>query len=559
MLVTLPFVLLLMDCWPLKRLWPEDKSNGVMVGRLIWEKVPLFIMSAISCIATFVVQKAGGAVMKLSVIPGGDRIGNAFVSYCDYIVKMFAPVGLAIFYPYPTGKIVGWEIAMPAAILLAITFVVILLRRRRYLLVGWLWYLGTLVPVIGFVQVGEQVMADRYTYIPLTGIFIMLVWLAGDILMQWRFGRVLTGVGGAAILIALGVITFVQVSYWRNSMTLFTHTAAVTANNTVAHNALGVSYADKGDYDSATREFETVLKIDVNNVVALYNIAKGKDSRGETSEAIKCFNRVLAIVPGDTDVYIALATIESNRGNFGRAMTLYRDGLKYHPENGDLHGRLGSLLLQAGLIDEAIKELETAVKLKADSGIYGNLGVALFNKGDAARAAGYFSMVLRLDPANAEAHYNLGNIFLVQNLPVKAVSEYEMAIKAKPNYAMVYDNLGVAFTRTGQTDKAIGSFRRAVELDSNNIEAHFNLAMALSGKGLFDEAVEYLHKVVELAPQDTTTHCQLAEMLLLHGRIEQATTEYEQVLKIDPANENARAGLEKIKTGNTTSGATPVK
>jgi tetratricopeptide (TPR) repeat protein len=581
MLVTLPFVLLLMDYWPLRRLLPEDAGKGVSIGRLIWEKVPLFILSATSCTITFIAQKTVGAMVILGTIPGNDHISNAFVSYRDYIFKMFLPIRLAVFYPHSIESLAGWKVAVSLAVLVVITIVVILLRRRRYLLVGWLWYLGTLVPVIGFVQVGSQAMADRYTYIPLTGIFIMLVWLASDILSQWRHRQIIIGVAGAGVLGVLGVITFVQVGYWRDTITLFTHTAAVTANNAVAHNALGVyysgkgdygnairefeqvlkinannvaarnvlgvCYANKGDYESAIREFETVLRIDANNITAIYNIAKRKAINGETDEAIKGYNRVLAITPGETDTYIALAEMESKRGNFERAMDLYREGLKYHPENGDLHGRVGSLLLQTGQVDEAIKELETAVKFKADSAIYGNLGMAMLTKGDVDKATGYFNIAIKIDPANAEAHYNLGNTFLAQGLPAKAVGEYEMAIKAKPNYAKAYGNLGVAFSQMGQTDGAIEGFRRAVKLDPNNIEAHFNLAMAIAGKGLIDEAVEHMRKVIEFVPQNTTAHCQLAEMLLLQGKVEQATAEYEQVLKIDPADEDAKTGLEKAR------------
>ena len=219
MLVTLPFVLLIMDYWPLRRLWPEEAGPGVPVGRLLLEKSPLFIMSAASCVVTFIAQKAGGAVTRLSAIPLGYRISNALVSYCEYIWKMFRPVGLAVFYPHPVKEFAGWKVAAALALLLTVTAAVILLHRRRYLLAGWLWYLGTLVPVIGIVQVGTQAMADRYTYIPLTGIFIMLVWFAGDIVSQWRHRGLIAAVAGSAILGVTSVMTFVQVGYWRDTMT----------------------------------------------------------------------------------------------------------------------------------------------------------------------------------------------------------------------------------------------------------------------------------------------------------------------------------------------------
>ncbi len=558
MVITLPFALFIMDFWPLRRLWPEEGA-GVPIFRLIIEKIPLLILSAASSCVTFIAQKMGGSVANSSVSPLSYRVGNALVSYCDYILKTFWPVDLAVFYPHPAAGIAGWKIAASAAVLLAITVVVLLLRRRRYLLAGWLWYLGTLVPVIGLVQVGRQAMADRYTYIPLAGLFIMLVWLAGDITGKWRNRTYLAGLAGSVILVALGVMTFRQVGYWRDTVSLFTHTAAVTTDNYLAYSDLGTRYAQNGDFERARSNIEKVMKANVKEIDVLYNVAKCLDMMGRTDEAIEYYNRILAITPGETDTYIALAEMESKRGNFERAMALYREGLKYHPENGDLHGRLGSLLLQTGLVDEAIKELETAIWLKADSAIYGNLGMAMLTKGDVDKATRYFNRAIKIDPANAEAHYNLGNTFLAQGLLAKAVGEYGMAIKAKPNYAKAYGNLGVAFLQMGQTDGAIEGFRHAVELDPNNVEAHFNLAMAIADKGLIDEAVEHMRKVIELLPQNTTAHCRLAEMLLLQGKVEQATAEYGQVLKIDPADEDAKAGLEKIKTGNTTSGTTPVK
>ena len=248
MVITLPFALFIMDFWPLRRLWPEEGA-GVPIFRLIIEKIPLLILSAASSCVTFIAQKMGGSVANSSVSPLSYRVGNALVSYCDYILKTFWPVDLAVFYPHPAAGIAGWKIAASAAVLLAITVVVLLLRRRRYLLAGWLWYLGTLVPVIGLVQVGRQAMADRYTYIPLAGLFIMLVWLAGDITGKWRNRTYLAGLAGSVILVALGVMTFRQVGYWRDTVSLFTHTAAVTTDNYLAYSDLGTRYAQNGDFE----------------------------------------------------------------------------------------------------------------------------------------------------------------------------------------------------------------------------------------------------------------------------------------------------------------------
>ncbi len=545
MLVTLPLVLLLMDYWPLKRLWPEDKVGGVAFGRLIWEKIPLLVLSAAASVVTFIAQQSTGAMMRLSAVPIEYRIANAFISYCEYLIKMFRPVGLAVFYPHPVKEMPGWEIAAAAAVLIAITILAISLRRRRYLIVGWLWYLGTLVPVIGIVQVGGQAMADRYTYVPLTGIFIMLAWLAGDIAAQRRFRQVLAAAAGTVIISVLGVVTFVQVSYWHDTMSLFEHATAVTKDNYVAHGIMGVRYAEKGQMEEAMKTFDIILKMTPTDAETLYNVAKSLDVQGQTAKALEFYNRVLALVPDDADTHGALALIEVRNGNFDRAIELYKEGLDKKPDDGGLHGGLGSLYLQMGRIDEAIQELEKAVKLKSDSAIYGNLGMATLLKGEGDTAMEYFNKAIKLDGANAEAHYNLGNCYLSQDLPGKAITEYEKAIKVKPKYTKAYGNLAVALARMDRIDDAIVNFRKVVELEPNNPDAKFNLASILVEKGATDEAIIQLVNTIKLAPQDSAAHSALANLLLQKNEIELAVQEYGNALDIDPNNEDAQAGLEK--------------
>jgi tetratricopeptide (TPR) repeat protein len=545
MLVTLPLVLLLMDYWPLKRLWPEEKIGGVAFGRLIWEKLPLFVLSAAASVVTFIAQQSTGAMMRLSSVPIEYRIANAFISYCEYLVRMLRPVGLAVFYPHPVKEISGLQITASLAVLAAITIVAILLRRRRYLLVGWLWYLGTLVPVIGIVQVGGQAMADRYTYVPLIGIFIMLAWLAGDIVAQKRVRQVLAGMAGAAILGVLGVMTFVQVSYWHDTMSLFKHAAAVTKDNYVAHSIMGVRYAEKGQMEEAMKAFDIILKLTPKDGDTLYNVAKSLDVQGQTAKALEFYNRVLVLVPDDADTHGALALIEARNGNFDRAVELYKEGLSKKPDDGGLHGGLGSLYLQMGRVDEALTELEKAVKLKSDSVIYGNLGMATLLKGEGDKAMEYFNKAVKLDPANAEAHYNLGNCYLSQNLSGKAVVEYEKAIKIKPKYTKAYGNLAVALARIGNIDEATINFRKVVELEPNNPDAKFNFANILVEKGAVDEAIIQLVAAIKLAPKDSLAHGALANLLLQKNEIELAVQEYGNALDIDPNNEDAQAGLEK--------------
>jgi len=567
MLVTLPFVLLILDYWPLRRLSASsfrlgstklttspsgqadglERADGVGLHWLIIEKIPLLILSVISSSVTFVAQKTGGSVVDLSIFPLGYRIGNALVSYGDYILKMFYPMELAVFYPHPAAGLEDWKIAASAACLFTITIVVILLEHRRYLLAGWLWYLGTLVPVIGIVQTGRQAMADRYTYIPLIGLFIMLVWFAADIIGKWRYRAVVVGITGTVLISTLAVLTFKQVGYWRDTMTLFTHTSAITKGDYLAHSLLATRYAQSGDFDKARSELEMAMRMNVNEIDVLYNIANSLAVLGRTDEANVYYNKILAITPGDPDTYIALASMETDKHNFERAIDLYRKALEYHPESGDLHGRLGSLFYQMGQVDQAISELETAVKLKEDSKLYGNLGVAVSSKGQVQRAIQCYEKAIQLDSSNAEAHYNFGNLYLAQDKPAQAADEYVKAIKAKLNYSKAYGNLGLALSFMGKYDDAVEKFRNAITLDPNNVEARFNLAAALTDKGLIDEPVEQLHKILELLPDNNAVKDNLSALLLQKTQIEQAIAEYEQFLQVNPNDTVAQEGLKKTK------------
>jgi protein O-mannosyl-transferase len=475
MLVTLPLVLLLMDYWPLKRLWPEEKKNGVAVGHLLLEKLPLAVMSVLVCAVTVIAQKSGGAVEKISIMQFGRRIDNALVSYCQYLIKTFWPVNLAVFYPYPANALVGRKAAAAFAVLLAITIAVILLRRRRYLLVGWLWYLVTLLPVIGFVQVGAQALADRYTYIPLTGIFIMLAWLAGDIVAQRRSRQAIAGVVSSVILGVLGVMTFVQVGCWRDTMSLFMHCAAVTPDNVVVREYLGIGFAGKGNAEAALREFKEALRFEPDDFRTFYNIGNMLVLLGRTDEAIEYYNRILEVKPGDADTCIALASARIIKGENELALDSYREGLKYHPENTILRGELALALLKLNRVDEGITELDQVVKIRADSTTYCNLGIAWAQKGQFGRAAEYYKKAIELNQANAKAHYNFGNLFLAQNMPEKAIAEYRGAIRAMPDFVRAYDMLAIVLIQTGKIEEAIVTYEQALRIDPADKNARIGL------------------------------------------------------------------------------------
>ncbi|HOI72881.1 MAG TPA: tetratricopeptide repeat protein [Syntrophales bacterium] len=295
MLVTLPFVLLLLDYWPLKRFDMSQLKKNV---HLVYEKTPLFVLSAASCIVTFCVQKSSEAVVSVDLISLPARISNALVSYAKYLAMTFRPVDLAVFYPHP--GMPSLELLLPSvAVLVLITAAVLFhASRRPYLFVGWSWYLGTLVPVIGLVQVGVQAMADRYTYIPLVGIFIMIAWGIPDLLKTWRHKRIAMAAAGAAALCILTVLSWRQVQAWENSHMLFRHAVEVTRENSIAHSNLAFAYARQGDIEKAIRHFDQASKMTPHFPDTHNNLGVLLAQTGKYEEAIRAFRTALNEYPG---------------------------------------------------------------------------------------------------------------------------------------------------------------------------------------------------------------------------------------------------------------------
>jgi Mg2+/Co2+ transporter CorB len=281
MLVTLPFLLLLLDFWPLRRLgWSQSGNHTVTIARLVFEKLPFFGLAAASSVVTYLVQQHGGAIYSNAASPLGPRIANALVSYASYVLKTVWPSHLAVFYPYqaalPTATVV-----LAGCLLLAATIgVVMAVRKYPWLFVGWFWFTGTLVPVIGLVQAGSQAMADRYTYIPMIGLLIALAWSIPSSWMRRPSGVAAVTAGVAVCVILCGTITWQQLGHWKSTATLFRHALEATSHNYVAHERLGSILADEGKTEAARMEFERALELKPDLVPALYNLAKAHLQQG---------------------------------------------------------------------------------------------------------------------------------------------------------------------------------------------------------------------------------------------------------------------------------------
>jgi Flp pilus assembly protein TadD len=421
MLVTLPFVLLLIDWWPLRRMTLNSQDIGShgyslsAVFRLAWEKVPLLGLSAISCVITFLAQSRGGAVQSLDYIPVGMRISNTFVSYVAYLWKMVWPSSLAVFYPHPAmiqSGLPTWEIAGAVLMLGGFSLFAMWQRHRLpALAMGWLWYLGTLVPVIGLVQVGNQGMADRYTYVPLVGIFIAVAWAIPYLFLKGRFRQLLVGALAGMVVVGLSVVARHQTTYWRDGVTLFSRSLTVTENNWVTWNNLGAAY----------------------------------DNLGQPQQAIACYREATRIKPNFAMGWNNLGLAYGKLGQFPQAIIYYQEAIRIKPDYADP---------------------------------WNNLGVAYGSLSQPGQAILYFKEALKAKPDYTEAWNNLGTAHYQLGQPGQAMMYYRKALETKPDSADAWYNLGLAHVRYGQLQQAISCFREALRIKPDFKEAQKSLDMA---------------------------------------------------------------------------------
>ncbi len=368
MLITLPLVLLLLDHWPFARLRLGNRS----IWKLAAEKLPLFFLAAASGVVTIIAQRSEGAIITLSVCPLHIRIENALVAYIVYIEKMLWPADLASPYPYPSAGLPAWQIGGAALILALVTYLSVRTAAKRpYLAVGWMWYLITLVPVIGLVQVGGQAMADRYTYIPLIGLFLILAWGVAD-LPGWKTAQRKKQAPGPALLrsaamgfacvavVALAVRARAQAGYWHDGISLFTHALAVTSNNYLAHNGLGVAYDDAGDPKSAIQEYRKALAIAPDFALSHYSLGRALVEEAKIDEAIAEFRQAASLAPDYARTYANLAYALARTGKMDEAIQAFREAIRLDPHFGEAHYNLAVDLYIQGQYAEAWKEVYRA-------------------------------------------------------------------------------------------------------------------------------------------------------------------------------------------------------
>jgi protein O-mannosyl-transferase len=435
-LVTVPFLLLLLDYWPLNRFTAEhaellaesrfgeaetaEKKNKInsawsprpsavfavrLPGWLIIEKIPFLVLSVVSSIITFLTQKAGGVIFDTKTVPLTDRAGNAFLSYARYIGKLFVPQNLAVFYPFDAGSFVFWQVAMSIVLLIVISVLVIRFgRNRKFLPVGWFWFIGTLVPVIGLVTFTGSSYADRFTYIPYIGLFIMLAWglpellsgcppLGETSLKAGRYRKIVLGLVMIMVLATLGIRAHQQVGFWKNSITLFSRAIEVTQNNVVAHNELGNAYLSLGRCQEAAEVYKQAIKIKPDNAKAYNNLGVAYFSIGSYQDAAEAYKQATKIKPDYAEAYNNLGAAYFNMDSFQDALESCRQAIKIKPYFAQAYYNLGVIYDKLGRWQDSIEAYKQAIKIR---------------------------------PSYADAHNKLGNDYLMTNDKISALEEYRV-------------------------------------------------------------------------------------------------------------------------------------
>jgi protein O-mannosyl-transferase len=508
MVVTLPFVLLLLDFWPLGRFSVQNTA------RLVLEKIPFFALAAVGSVLTYLVQKTGGAVSSDTLL---FRLMNASGSYLRYILKTIWPADLAVIYPFPGHGLAG--LAIVAAILLAVAsgWIIFLARRCPWLLVGWFWFLGTLVPVIGLVQIGSQSMADRYMYLPAIGLFILVVWGLNDLFgSQPQKQKILAGAGIAALAACLAC-TRVQIQYWRDSISLFRHAIEATTGNHVAYACLAQAL------DAVDREDEA--------------LAAGTDA--------------VRIEPNYPPGQFFLGMILLKEGKSDEALTHLGTAARLAPYDTTMHYNYGKVLLDFNRPQEATACFITALNNNSDfTAAHNGLGKACWRQGKLDEATNQLAQAVILEPDNPQFHYDYGTVLLATSNTNEAIAQFSEALRLNPDFADAHGNLAVALIRQGKAPEAIAHFSEAVRLQPNNPDRHFYLGLALLDNHRPAGAAVQFSEELRLTPNETKAHFRLAQALQQQGKLNSAAGHYREALRLTPDFPEAKAALDRIVSGD---------
>ncbi len=469
MLLTLPFVLLLLDYWPQGRFQRPTKKTTL---RLIAEKLPLFALVALVGLIAYIVPQSEEALELTETLPFSARVSNALVAYIAYIGKIFFPANLAVLYPHPRNTLPVWQ-PTASLLLLAVISAAVFYKasKRRYLPIGWLWYLGTLVPVIGLVQLGHQAIADRYTYLPSIGIFIIVAWGTAELLARSRLPKAVPVISAAAVLVILSACTRVQARYWQDSLTLYERTLAVTSNNYIMHYNYANALLRAGRYDEALIHFKKAVQINPQYFDAHNGIGRVLLEQERTDEAITRFAEILRLEPRYYKAHYNIALALTQKGDYESAVEHFHKALRVRHNWPEAHYNMGRAFYLQGNRDAAARQFVQALRLNPDYlDARIKLARTLAEMGETAYAVDHFYKALELQSDNIEILTQLA--WLLAASEDTAVSDPAAAVKLAQeaceltNYEQpeVLDTLAVAYASAGKFPQAIETAQKALEL-----------------------------------------------------------------------------------------------
>lgn len=525
MAVTLPVVLLLLDWYPFERIRSLKTFRTAVI-----EKIPFITLSFISSIVTILAQKSGGAVKSAQVVPLLSRPFVAVQSLVMYLWKMIWPMNLVPFYPYPNGiSLFSFKYLALLGLVAAITAAcIIMVKKQKIWLAAWGYYVVTLVPVIGIVQVGDQSMADRYTYLPSLGPFLLLG-LGAAVLYnaatslepaRWMTKSAVVAVA-LGVLLSLSYLTERQIRIWKNSFVFWNYVIdAGSARGPVPYINLGLAYEEKGLIDQALERYLIAVRL----------------------------------APGDVDAHNDLGAAYQKKGLTDQAIEQYWIALTLNPDGLDAHNNIGVAYQKKGLMDQAIEQYQITLSLAPDDGdAHNNLGVAYEKKGLLDQALDHYKFAVKVDPDNTQFRNNLGSAYEKKGMIALAIEQYLVILRSKPESAPAHAKLGSAYLKNGSIDKAIEHYQAAIRLNPADFDSSTNLGVAYQEKGSIDQAVEQYKIALSLRPGSPLVHNNMGTVYGKLGMTDRAIEHFQMAVKGDPANPNFRRNLtmayERKKSG----------
>lgn len=513
MLVTLPFVLLLLDYWPLQRvpigsgrIQGEDGKESLFsqhglsaAARLVSEKIPFLAVALVAIHVSMISMHGHVDVISTDAVSMKLRLGNAVVSYVHYLWKMLWPWSLTIYYPFPESVPLMQVMPAGAAIIAVTGLVLIKVRKYPYLAVGWLWYLGTLVPVSGVIQAGLwPAIAERWMYVPGIGLFIMASWGGRDLLSRLESGRQLYRYASSAVIMLLALLTFRQAGFWKDDFTLFSHAVSVNERNSVAHGSLADWYLARGSNDDAHAHYLKALEVNPRDLLIHHNFAVALLRMGRHSEAAGHFRMIEGKYPTDENVFIGLGTAQAKLGDLPGAVESFSRALNINPGNAQTHFKAAVVLGETGRVDEAASHYREALRLEPGFEQAGkNLEHLLAFHGRLDAAVQKIEARLRDEPGNAALHCSLGNLYEKKGSSGEAARAYENVLSLQPGHTRAMERLAVIHSQRNDLPRARFFLQEMLKSDPGNPGIHYNLACVYARQGDTGESLKWLESAVE--------------------------------------------------------------